>query len=120
MAQRLLIVDDARFMRLVIRDVAAEVGWEVVGEAANGREAVRSFEQTRPDLIVLDLVMPIMGGLEALKQIRSVDPHAKVAVVSDLDQKETILEVLRAGAIDYIVKPFERSRLLGVFAKVGS
>lgn len=117
MVRRLLIAEDAIFMRRVIRDVAAEAEWEVVAEATNGMEAMQKFEQFRPDLVVLDLGMPNVGGLEVLKQIRAHEPNTKVAVISELDQKGTILEALRAGAFDYIVKPFERSRLLGMFAK---
>jgi two-component system chemotaxis response regulator CheY len=116
--KRLLVVDDALFMRKMICGVAAEAGWQVVGEAANGAEAVSLYQQYRPDLVTMDLVMPIMGGLEALRQIRSLDPEAKVVVVTALDQKQSLMESIRYGAIDFIVKPFERERVLSLLAKL--
>jgi two-component system, chemotaxis family, chemotaxis protein CheY len=116
--KRLLVVDDALFMRKMICGVAAEAGWQVVGEAANGAEAVSLYQQHRPDLVTMDLVMPIMGGLEALRQIRSLDPEAKVVVVTALDQKQSLMESIRDGAIDFIVKPFERERVLSLLAKL--
>lgn len=117
MSKRLMIVDDAMFMRLIIKDVAQKAGWEVVGEAANGEEAVTLYAEAHPDLVTLDLVMPKMGGLEALKAILHIDPKARVVIVSALDQKETLVETIRTGAIDFIVKPFEKERILGVLAK---
>jgi two-component system chemotaxis response regulator CheY len=117
MSKRLLIVDDAMFMRMVIRDVAVEAGWEIAGEASNGEEAIALYREKKPDLITLDLVMPKMGGLETLKGILELNPNAKVVIVSALDQKETLVETIRAGAIDFIVKPFERERILGVLNK---
>lgn len=117
--RRLLVVDDALFMRKMICGVAAEAGWDVVGEAANGREAVTLYEQLRPDLVTMDLVMPEMGGLEALREIRSRDPGARVVVVTALDQKQALMDSIREGAIDFIVKPFERQRVLNLLAKLG-
>lgn len=115
---RLLVVDDAMIMRKLIRDVAVEAGWELVGEAANGAEAVALYETLRPDLVTMDLVMPIMGGNEALRRIRAADPEARVVVVTALDQKETLTESIRDGALDFIVKPFDRQRIIGFFRKV--
>jgi two-component system, chemotaxis family, chemotaxis protein CheY len=117
--RRLLVVDDALFMRKLICGVAAEAGWEVVGEAGNGKEAVAMYERLRPDLVTMDLVMPEMGGLEALRRIRAGDPEARVVVVTALDQKQALMDSIRAGAIDFIVKPFERERVLGLLAKLG-
>ena len=117
--KRLLVVDDALFMRKLICGVAAEAGWEVVGEAGNGAEGVLLYQQHRPDLVTMDLVMPIMGGLEALRQIRALDPEAKVVVVTALDQKQALMDSIRDGAIDFIVKPFERQRVLALLSKVG-
>ena len=116
--KRLLVVDDALFMRKMICGVAAEAGWEVVAEAANGAEGVALFREHRPDLVTMDLVMPVMGGLEALRQIRAIDPDAKVVVVTALDQKQVLLDSIRDGAIDFIVKPFERQRVLALLAKL--
>jgi two-component system chemotaxis response regulator CheY len=118
--KRLLVVDDALFMRRLIRDVAAEAGWEVAGEAADGAEAVASYERLRPDLVTMDLVMPVMGGLEALRRIRALDPDASVVVVTALDQKQALLDSIRDGAIDFVVKPFERERLVGLLRKLGA
>jgi two-component system chemotaxis response regulator CheY len=115
--KRLLVVDDALFMRKMICGVAAEAGWQVVAEACNGAEAVSLYQQYRPDLVTMDLVMPVMGGLEALRQIRAVDPQAQVVVVTALDQKQSLMDSIRDGAIDFIVKPFERERVLALLAK---
>lgn len=117
---RLLVVDDAMIMRRLIRDVAREAGWEVAGEASNGAEAVAMYEALRPDLVTMDLVMPVMGGNEALRRIRSADPEARVVVVTALDQKQTLMESIRDGAMDFIVKPFERDRILTLLNKVAA
>ena len=115
---RLLVVDDAMIMRKLIRDVAVEAGWEVAGEACNGAEAVALYEKLRPDLVTMDLVMPVMGGNEALRRIRAADPDARVVVVTALDQKQTLTESIRDGALDFIVKPFDRERIIGFLRKV--
>jgi two-component system chemotaxis response regulator CheY len=115
---RLLVVDDAMIMRKMIRDVAVSSGWEVAGEASNGVEAVALYQTLRPDLVTLDLVMPLMGGNEALRQIRAVDPEARVVVVTALDQKQTLMECIRDGAIDFIVKPFDRDRIANLLNKL--
>ena len=117
--KRLLVVDDALFMRKILCGVAAEAGWEVVGEAANGAEAVSLYREYRPDLVTMDLVMPEMGGLEALRQIRAIDPQARVIVVTALDQKQALMDSIREGAMDFIVKPFERERVLALLSKLG-
>ena len=118
--RRLLIVDDALLMRRLIRDVALEAGWEVVGEAKDGREGVSLFALLRPDLVTMDVVMPEMSGLEALQKIKALDPAANVVMVTALDQKQTVAEAIRDGALDFIVKPFERDRILKLFAKIGA
>jgi two-component system chemotaxis response regulator CheY len=118
--KRLLVVDDALLMRKLIRDVASEAGWEVAGEARNGLEAIELYERLRPDLVTMDVVMPQMGGLEALKRIRAGDPDAQVVMVTALDQKQTLMESIRDGAIDFIVKPFDRDRVISLLNKVKS
>jgi two-component system chemotaxis response regulator CheY len=118
--KRLLVVDDALLMRKLIRSVAEEAGWEVAGEASNGAEAVTLYEQTRPDLVTMDIVMPVMGGLEALRRIRALDPDAQVVMVTALDQKQTLLESIQNGAIDFVVKPFDRERIARLMGKIGS
>jgi two-component system chemotaxis response regulator CheY len=117
--RRLLVVDDALFMRKLICGVAVEAGWEIAGEAGNGEEAVTLYTQHKPDLVTMDLVMPVMGGLEALRRIRALDPQARVVVVTALDQKQALLESIRDGALDFIVKPFERERVLKLLNKIG-
>ncbi len=117
--RRLLVVDDAMFMRKLIGDVARDAGWVVAGEAADGLQAVELYPQLRPDLVTMDLVMPNMTGLEALKAIRALDPEAKVVVISALDQKQALLDSIHHGALDFIVKPFDRDRVLGLLRKLG-
>ena len=118
--KRLLVVDDALFMRKLICGVAAEAGWQVVGEATNGEQAVALYEQLKPDLVTMDLVMPIMGGLEALRKIRELDSQAQIVVVTALDQKQALMDSIRDGALDFIVKPFERERVLNLLHKLGA
>ena len=112
---RLLIVDDALIMRMKIRDIARSAGWEVVAEAANGEEAVRLFQEHRPDLVTLDMVMPGVDGLEALKAIRQLQADANVVMVSAVNQKEKLRECIENGALDFIVKPFDPAGLKAFF-----
>jgi len=118
--KRLLVVDDALFMRKLICGVAAEAGWQVAGEATNGEQAVALYEQLKPDLVTMDLVMPVMGGLEALRKIRELDSQAQIVVVTALDQKQALMDSIRDGALDFIVKPFERERVLNLLHKLGA
>lgn len=118
MTKRLLIVDDAIIMRMRIRDIAREAGWEIAGEAANGQEAVARYSELGPDLVTLDIVMPTMDGVEALREIRRVDPTARVVMVSAVDQREKLTECIRLGATDFIVKPFDKSSLREVFDRL--
>jgi two-component system chemotaxis response regulator CheY len=115
--KRLLIVDDALFMRRLIAGVAREAGWDVAGEAGDGEKAVAMHADLKPDLTTLDLVMPVMGGLEALARIREADPEARVVVITAVDQKQSVLDAIRLGAIDFIVKPFDRDRVLSLLRK---
>jgi len=106
-------------MRLRIREIAIQSGWEVVGEAANGDEAVSLFRSLKPDLVTMDIVMPNLDGVEALRAIRDEDPSARVCMVSALNQREKLSECIRLGAIDFIVKPFDKARLASLFEKQG-
>ena len=115
--KRVLVVDDALIIRKRIRDIAEEAGWEVVGEAKDGEEAVALYEQQRPDLVTLDIVMPKLDGVAALRQLIQHDPQARVVMVSAVNQKEKLAECIQAGAIDFIVKPFEKASLLRFFEK---
>ena len=117
MAKRVLIIDDALIMRKRIKDIATSAGWEIAGEAANGEEAVAIYEQVNPDLVTLDIIMPKMDGVTALKHLIAADPSAQVVMISAVDQREKLTECIRCGAIDFIVKPFDKERLQRFFAK---
>jgi two-component system chemotaxis response regulator CheY len=117
MPNRVLIVDDALIIRMKIRNVATSAGWEVVGEAANGQDAVALYREISPDLVTMDMIMPKMDGLAALRAIRSVNSDARVVMVSAVDQKEKLRECIESGATDFIVKPFDESRLKMFFEK---
>ncbi len=119
MSNRLLIVDDAMIMRLRIREIATQSGWEVVGEAASGEQAIEMFRSLKPDLVTMDIVMPQMDGVEALRVIREEEPNARVCMVSALNQREKLSDCIRLGAIDFIVKPFDKVRLTSLFEKQG-
>ena len=116
-AKRVLIVDDALIMRKRIREIAEEAGWQVAGEAKDGEEAVALYQQEKPDLVTLDIVMPKLDGVSALKQLMQHDPQARVVMVSAVNQKEKLAECIQAGAIDFIVKPFEKATLRSFFEK---
>jgi two-component system chemotaxis response regulator CheY len=117
MAKRVLIVDDALIMRKRIREIAERAGWEVAGEASNGEEAVQMYREVSPDLMTLDIVMPKMDGVTALKEVMAADPNARVVMVSAVDQRVKLSECIQTGAIDFIVKPFDVTRLQSLFAK---
>lgn len=119
MNNTLLIVDDALIMRMRIREIALQAGWEVIGEAANGTQAVEMYRNLKPDLVTLDIVMPEMDGVEALRRIREEAPHARVCMVSAVNQREKLTECIKLGAIDFIVKPFEKTQLVSLFTKQG-
>ena len=119
MTKRVLIVDDALIMRMRIKEIAHDAGWEIAGEAANGEEGLALYRALRPDLMTLDIVMPKMDGVAVLRQIREEDPHAKIVMVSAVDQKHKLTECIRLGAVDFIVKPFDKARLKSFFAKYG-
>ncbi|MGE7225475.1 response regulator [Paenibacillus sp. PDC88] len=114
---RVLIVDDAAFMRLIIKQMLVEDGHEVVAEAQNGQEAVRAYEIFSPDLVLMDITMPEMNGIEAVQAIKSMDPHAKIIMCSAMGQKQMVIQAIRAGAIDFIVKPFQKERVSGAVKK---
>jgi two-component system chemotaxis response regulator CheY len=116
-APRLLVVDDATIMRMRIAGIAREAGWEVVAEATNGREGLARYAEYRPDLVTLDIVMPELDGVETLRELRSTDAHARVVMVSAVDQRAKLRECLGLGALDFVVKPFDKERLLSLFGK---
>jgi len=117
MAKRMLIVDDALIMRRRIGDVARQSGWEVAAEAVDGEEAIAFYERDRPDLVTLDIVMPKMDGVAALKRVMAIDPEARIIIISAVNQREKLSECIAHGAIDFIVKPFDTARLKRFFEK---
>ena len=118
MAKRVLIVDDAVFMRNMIREIFAAAGFEVAGEAANGLEAVERYLELRPDLVTMDIVMPFKSGIEATREIVKTDPRAVVIMCSALGQETLVMEAIEAGASDFIVKPFRSEDVIAVVKKV--
>ena len=115
--KRVLIVDDTLIMRQRIKSIAEEAGWEIAGLAANGEEAVELCARENPDLVTLDIVMPKMDGVSALKCMIEQQPDVRVVMVSAVNQKEKLAECIQAGAIDFIVKPFDKASLLQLFEK---
>jgi len=116
--KRVLIVDDALFMRSMLCDIFSEAGWNVVSEADNGEAAIDEYRIHQPDLVTMDIVMPEMGGIDALKKILLEFPQAKIVVCSALGQKNLILDAINAGAKDFIVKPFQSHQVLEVVGRV--
>ena len=115
---RVLVVDDAAFMRKVVGDALASGGHEVIGEAGNGNEAVARFQELKPELTMLDITMPEKTGLEALAEIVAIDPNAKVLMCSALGQESKVIEALKLGAKNFLVKPFKPDALLEAVDKV--
>lgn len=118
MAQRILIVDDAAFMRMMIKDILVKNGFEVVGEAADGFQAVEKYRELKPDLVTLDITMPEKDGIAALKEIREIDPDAKVIMCSAMGQQSMVIDAIQAGAKDFIVKPFQADRVIEAINKI--
>lgn len=118
MTNKVLIVDDAAFMRMMIRNILKDASdFEVVGEAANGIEAVEKYKELKPDIVTLDITMPEMDGLEALKQIIQLNPSAKVIMCSAMGQQGMVLDAIQNGAKDFVVKPFQSDRVLEALRK---
>jgi two-component system chemotaxis response regulator CheY len=114
---RILVVDDAAFMRKMVTDALTNGGHEVIGEAGNGAEAVQQYQTLKPDLTTLDITMPEKDGLSALKDIMAMDPSAKVIMCSALGQESKVLESIKLGAKDFVVKPFQADRVLDAVGK---
>ena len=112
-----LIADDAAFMRMMIKNILTEAGYEIAGEAENGVVAVAKWKELRPDLTTMDITMPEMDGIAALKEIREADPSAKVVMCSAMGQQAMVIESIQAGARDFIVKPFQADRVIEAVSK---
>ena len=112
-----LIVDDAAFMRMMLRDILSKNGFEIVGEAENGKIAVQMYEELKPDVVTMDITMREMDGIAAVKEIKTTYPDAKVVMVSAMGQQAMVIEAIRSGAADFIVKPFQPDRVLEALGK---
>lgn len=111
MGPTVLIVDDAEFMRVMLRDIIEDMDMSVVGEAGDGKEAIQLYRQLQPTLVLMDITMPVMDGTEALQSILVQDPAANVVMITALGQKEQVLAAIKAGARDFIIKPFDQERV---------
>ncbi|MDR1067764.1 MAG: response regulator [Clostridiales Family XIII bacterium] len=109
---KILVVDDAAFMRMMVKENLSKAGYSDFAEARNGREAVERFAEEKPDLVLLDITMPVMDGLTALREILGIDPAAKVVMCSAMGQENMVIEAVGLGALDFIVKPFKPERLV--------
>ena len=118
MAKNILICDDAAFMRMMIKDILTKNGYTVAGEAENGAKAVEKYTELKPDLVLMDITMPEMDGIQALKKIRELDPEASVIMCSAMGQQAMVIESIQSGAKDFIVKPFQADRVLEAVRKV--
>lgn len=118
MAKNVLICDDAAFMRMMIKDILSKNGYNVAGEAENGAKAVEKYAELKPDLVLMDITMPEMDGIQALKAIKGADPGAKIIMCSAMGQQAMVIESIQAGAKDFIVKPFQADRVLEAVKKV--
>ncbi len=112
-----LVVDDAAFMRMMLKDILEKNGFKVVGEAANGEEAVKKYKDLKPDVVTMDITMPILDGIKAVKKIKKIDPEAKILMVSAMGQEKLIIESIEAGAEDFIVKPFQPGKVVEAVRK---
>ena len=118
MAKNILICDDAAFMRMMIKDILSKNGYNVAGEAENGAKAVEKYNELKPDLVLMDITMPEMDGIQALKKIKENDPSASVIMCSAMGQQAMVIESIQAGAKDFIVKPFQADRVIEAVKKV--
>lgn len=118
MGKNILVVDDAAFMRMMIKDILTKNGYNVVGEAENGQKGIEKYTELKPDLVLMDITMPEMDGIQALKGIKAVDKGALVIMCSAMGQQAMVIESIQAGASDFIVKPFQADRVIEAVKKV--
>lgn len=117
MAKKILIVDDALFMRMMIKNILTKNGYEVVAEAENGLKAIEKYQQTNPDLVIMDITMPELNGIEAVRRIKKINKDATIIMCSAMGQRSMVFESLQAGARDFILKPFQAERVLDAVKK---
>ncbi|MBC5689346.1 response regulator [Mediterraneibacter sp. NSJ-55] len=115
---KILIVDDAAFMRMMVKDALSKGGYEDTAEAVDGLDAVEKYKELHPDLVIMDITMPNMDGLEALKAIKQEDPEATVIMCSAMGQESMVIEAIKSGAKDFIVKPFKQERILSTVSNI--
>ena len=115
---KIMLVDDAAFMRMMIKDILTKNGYNIVGEAENGAKAVEKYAELKPDLVLMDITMPEMDGIEALKKIKAADANASIIMCSAMGQQAMVIESIQSGAKDFIVKPFQADRVLEAVQKV--
>ena len=115
---KIMICDDAAFMRMMIKDILTKNGYNIAGEAENGAKAVEKYNELKPDLVLMDITMPEMDGIQALKKIKETDPNASVIMCSAMGQQAMVIESIQSGAKDFIVKPFQAERVLEAVKKV--
>ncbi len=114
MGHRILLVDDSLVIRLILTRILKPAGYEIVGEAGNGEEALAKYKELQPDLVTMDLTMPLMMGIDAVRAIKDYDPNARIIMCSALGQKSLVIEAIEAGALNYITKPFTPHKVLSV------
>jgi two-component system chemotaxis response regulator CheY len=118
MSARVLVVDDAAFMRMLLKDILVKNGFLVIGEAANGSEATKIYQDLKPDIVTMDITMPEMDGITAVKEIIKIDDKAVIVMCSAMGQQAMVLDAIQAGAKDFIVKPFQEDRVIDAMNKV--
>lgn len=115
---KVLVTDDAAFMRMQLKDMLSKLDYEVIGEAENGQVAIEKYQELQPDIVTMDITMPEMDGIAAVKEIKKINPAAKVIMCSAMGQQNAVVEAIQAGANDFIVKPFTKERVEEAFAKL--
>jgi len=118
MAKKILIADDALFMRVTLKNILKKNGYQVVGEASNGLESLELYQKTKPDLVTMDITMPEMDGITAVRELKKIDPQANIIMCTAMGQKQMVLEAVSAGAKDFIVKPFQPDKVLEAVQKI--
>jgi len=117
LGKKILVVDDAAFMRMMLSDHLTKAGFEVVGHAENGAVAIVKYKELKPDMVTMDITMPEMDGIQAVKEIRKIDPSARIVMCSAMGQQQMVMEAIQAGARDFIVKPFDVTRVVQAVTK---
>ncbi len=117
MIPKIMIVDDAAFMRMLLKDILENNGFQIVGQAVNGRESIQKYKELNPDMVTMDIMMPGMDGIQAIKEIKSIDPNARIVICSAMGQKERVIEAIKAGARDFIFKPFQPEQIVQTLLK---